>query len=405
MSTPEQPDTPALTRRQMREIRSTGATPVVTPEAEAPVAEPEAPVAAPLPRAAEPAPVAPAPVADAEVELGVAPLTRRQAREQERIRTASVPVVTPDATPVVAPEPAPEVVEETPREARRAKKEKRKRERAEAAAAAAPEVIATVPGVVADPTVEEIDAEEEREDATPADAAEAPAAEVLEEGVVDAGVVEVSQESEKETSEVDDRVALDETPATDEEAAVEEVAADDTADADEDEAPSALLNPALGSGLLAGETPAVTLPPSFDQLITRAPAATGSISTPNALILSQTPSAAPLVAPVTATGEVLITGTFELPEGLGSVGHLPGAADGKDLDVALIDGELPAASSPTPIAASAAISTVRNSGEEIIRPPAPEKGGRLMLTLVITAGVLALALAGVLILAITTGVF
>ena len=42
---------------------------------------------------------------------------------------------------------------------------------------------------------------------------------------------------------------------------------------------------------------------------------------------------------------------------------------------------------------------------DIIKPPTPEKGGRLMLTLAITAGVLALALVGVLILAFVTGVF
>ncbi|MBN9182619.1 MAG: hypothetical protein J0I66_06410, partial [Microbacterium sp.] len=60
--------------------------------------------------------------------------------------------------------------------------------------------------------------------------------------------------------------------------------------------------------------------------------------------------------------------------------------------------------SPTPIAASAAISTVKTN-DEIIRPPAPEKGGKLMLTLAITAGVLALALVGVLVFALVTGVF
>ena len=110
------------------------------------------------------------------------------------------------------------------------------------------------------------------------------------------------------------------------------------------------------------------------------------------------------MAPVAATGEVLITGSFNLPEGLGSTGHAAGTADGKETDAVLVDGELPAHSSPTPIAASAAISTVKNGGD-IIKPPTPEKGGRLMLTLAITAGVLALALVGVLILAFVTGVF
>jgi hypothetical protein len=101
---------------------------------------------------------------------------------------------------------------------------------------------------------------------------------------------------------------------------------------------------------------------------------------------------------------VLITGTYELPEGLGSQGHARGTTDGKDIDAVLIDGELAPASSPTPIAASSAVSTIRPAGE-VIRPPAPEKGNKLMLTLAITAGGLALALAVALIAAFTLNVF
>ena len=181
-------------------------------------------------------------------------------------------------------------------------------------------------------------------------------------------------------------------------------AAPDEAPAAETEAPLSTVNPALGSDLLSGQTPEITLPPSFDQLISRGGATTGSVSTPNALILSQTPAGVPLVGPVTSTGEVLITGTFELPEGLGSAGHAPGTTDGRDVDAVLLDGELPPASSPTPIAASAAISTVKQPGE-IIRPPAPEKGSKLVIGLIITTGALAVAVAVALVLAFTTGVF
>ena len=79
MSTPEQPATPALTRKQMRDIRNTGATPIISgdsPTAEPPTRSPSPTrprhrrspetagqsrrphVAAPLPRAAEPVVVA-----------------------------------------------------------------------------------------------------------------------------------------------------------------------------------------------------------------------------------------------------------------------------------------------------------------------------------------------------------
>lgn len=347
MSTPDTPETPALTRRQLRELRQTGATPIITPQMQAaeatvepqaarasepdaaPASEPqvpsvieavpggdaegaaaEKPVAEKRPdsaaerpaRADESAPAAAfGAYPDASADLGVAGLTRRQARAQEKIRTASVPVISPDlerSRPLVG--------------------------------------AATTPDESARPAIFRPAAAE----------AAAPA----------------------------------ETPA-----------------------PS-VVNPALGSELLQGETPDVTLPASFDQLLSRTTGATGTVSTPNSLILSQTPAGVPLVGPVNATGEIMITGTFDLPEGLGSVGHAPGTTDGRDADAVLLDGELPAASSPTPIAASAAISTVKQPGE-IIRPPAPEKGSKLLIALIITTGVLALGVAVTLGLAFTTGVF
>ncbi|NYF17077.1 hypothetical protein HDC37_001905 [Microbacterium sp. AK009] len=313
----ENPANPPLTRKQLREIRNTGATPVVSQEAIESARQDAADAAAstetahekvevaaaPLARAAEPAVIGARPVADSAVDLGVSPLTRRQARQQERIRTASVPVITPD------------LLEATPR---------------------------------------------------PATTSEA----------------ERGEQAASEPASHDDGSAP-------------------TPDADTAAAERATVSPKLGAELLEAEAVQVDLPPSFDQLLTRAPASTSS--TPHALIVSQTPSPQ-IMAPVNATGEVIITGMLNLPDGLGSTGHAPGTADGKDVDAVLVDGELPAHSSPTPIAASAAISTVKLPGE-IIQPPAPEKGSRLMIALAITAGALALALAAVLILAFVSGVF
>lgn len=373
MSTSETPETPALTRRQLRELRQTGATPIIPPQPEgeqapdaetpasaeiidavpaAPADEPtaedapagdeseeqavetpavqpsdeesathddvatEAPTAADEPAAPAPSEqsAAPAlrpavfdsPFADAGADFGVSGLTRRQARAQEKIRTAAVPIISSDLEPA-----------------------------------------------------------QPRQSATSAPAADAPVS-----------------------------------PAIFRPAAAEENA---TAVSEEAPAPS-VVNPALGSDLLDGQTPDISLPASFDQLISRNTGATGTVSTPNALILSQTPTGVPLVGPINGTGEIMITGTFELPEGLGSVGHAPGTTDGRDADAVLLDGELPPASSPTPIAASAAISTVKQPGE-IIRPPAPEKGSKLLVGLIITTGALALAVAVTLVLAFTTGVF
>lgn len=351
MTTTEQPDNHPLTRKELRQIRNTAATPIVTttPEPSDDGAEesvpaevaPPAPVpAVALARPAVPVDVPPAPIPDATVDLGVSPLTRRQARQQERIRTASVPVITPD---LIAAHSG--VV-------------------ADAGTAHPPYDVGDLFAELAPGLIE-----------PPADVD--PGAAVAEAVVPDAPAL---AEAEPDAAEEQD-------------VAEESAAASDRP----------LVNPAFGSELLGGDASAVTVSPSFDELLTRDASTSGSIATPNALILSQTPTGT-ILGPVAATGELLITGTFALPEGLGSQGHAPGTADGKEADAVLVDGELPAHSSPTPIAASAAISTVKATGE-IIRPPAPEKGNKLMLALAITAGALAVALFGVLILAFVTGVF
>src|SRR4051794_7021624 len=87
MSTSDQEANAPLTRKHLREIRLTGSTPVITAEqAEAAAAaalKPEAPVERAPEVVVEHTPSVP----------GVKPLTRRQVRERERIRTESVAVI------------------------------------------------------------------------------------------------------------------------------------------------------------------------------------------------------------------------------------------------------------------------------------------------------------------------
>ena len=410
MSTPEKPESPQLTRRQLRELRNTASNTIITPEEAEAAAAPAAtaaPVAAPLPRAAEPVVVAEEPAAAEDVDLESRALTRRAARQQERLRTASVPV-SDGETDETAGEAS---VDE---------------------AAAVEDEQATV-DASAEATGDDAAAVEDEvaveDDETPADepADDEVVAEVVELEVVDvepvAADVEADESTDDAAADVDAPVPdVDSDDATEaaealadaqtESPDVETLLAGDTAEAeaeteeaeDGDEERRAVVAPTFGSGLLAGDGVEIELPASFDQLLTRGSAATGSLAASNALILSQTPDTGSFSAPVAATGEVLITGTFNLPESFGSTGTSHGSSDGKEIDAVLVDGELPASSSPTPIAASSAISTIK-SADDIIKPPAPEKGGRLMLALVITAGALALALTGALIVALVTGVF
>ncbi|MFB8387432.1 hypothetical protein ACFC3F_09890 [Microbacterium sp. NPDC055910] len=406
MSTPEQPNTPPLTRKQLREMRNTGATPIVTTDA-APAEPAESiPVApAPLPRPAEPVAVPAPPVDDSSVDLDAVPLTRRQARQQERIRTASVPVITPElaaahAASIAAVAPISTVPQSD--------------ERADDDVDALRSMFAPADEHEADDVVEaesEVVVEAESEDVVEAESEDVVEAEPGDGTADDVASDLVASEVDDSGDLTDDSVEIDDQ--------IDEVAPADVAESDVEAEPEAdvegaqaeassredttaerIVNPALGAGVIAGEPVQLDLPPSFDQLLARG--ATGAVGTPNALILSQTTGELPMVAPVTATGDVLVTGTFTLPEGLGSTGHARGTTDGKELDAVLLDGELPAHSSPTPIAASAAVSTIKPAGE-VIRPPVPEKGSRLMMWLAITAGVLFAAVAGLLIVAVLTG--
>lgn len=291
------------------------------------------------------------------IDLNATPLTRRQARQLERIRTASVPLITAEEADAYAAARAEEAdADVIEAEVMDTADVERLRENASADDVVAPEELVEVA-----PETDAVD-EEASQDAAVDDIAPAQA-----------------------TDEVDSSTAT-------------------TAPAAEEEIPeSVTVGPQFGAALLAGEpeVEAIELPPSFDELIARN-ASSGSTATPSALILSQAPEAPSLSGPITATGEIILTGSYRLPEGLGSAGADPRSTDDKQTDAVLIDGELPASSSPTPIAASAAVSTIRGA-EEVIRPPAPEKGNRLVLTLAITAGVLMIAVIGVLVAVVASG--
>lgn len=348
MSTSDRHEQGPLTRKQLREIRLTGSTPVV-PGEEGAGAVDAAPPAPPLPRPAEPVEVAPAPTPDADVDLGSAPLTRRQAREQERIRTASVPVIggqEPAETPDPQPDAPVEIVSGIPEFSRPSSDEE-----------APPSALPAGEGV-----------REHVEETRPAD------------------------ETDHDDAVADDDSDAVETPARD---------VDEEEELAEAERPT--VSPTFGKGVLAdAEEPSAPFRPSFDDLLSVGDSTGSQHTAPSALIF--TPGEGSLSGPVASTGEILVTGSYELPKGLGSQGHAHGTTDGKEVDAVLIDGELPPASSPTPIAASSAVSTIKPAGE-VIRPPAPEKGNRLMMILAIVAGGLALALGVILVVAFTMNVF
>lgn len=400
MSTSDQQEQGPLTRKQLREIRLTGSTPVISSEEAAAAAE-AAPPVPPLPRAVEPVEVAPAPTSNADEANGDAPLTRRQARELEKVRTASVPVIADDdaaedSDDTESEQPADHAPEENPVESTAAIADD---------ADAPAEIVSGVPDFTRN---EEPGDDDDIDD----EVAIAPVSASVAADSVGEVPLEVADEQAEESAHDEDvasalGLVTEDADGSDEDA--DDVLADvddaDDDDDDDDDDVRPTVNPAFGEGLLAdAPDPHAPFRPSFDELLTVGDSTGSQHSAPNALIFTPSPGEGSLSGPVASTGEILVTGSYELPQGMGSQGHALGTTDGKDVDAVLIDGELPPASSPTPIAASSAVSTIKPAGE-VIRPPAPEKGNRLMITLAIVAGGLALAVGVVVIIAITTNVF
>lgn len=386
-----------LTRKQLREIRLTGSTPVISSEeAAAAAAEtaPPAPPAPPLPRAAEPVEIAPAPAPATDAEHRDAPLTRRRARELEKVRTASVPVIDAEESDDAA-EPA---QEDEPTGVAQPERDEPVSSAPVDTDERAGEIVSGIPefGSVS----------EEDDDSDLGE--ETPGAPVRASSVADAVgdvPIEASDEASDDARGDDVQTVLGLTEEQADAGIADDVLADVDDVDDDDEIPSderPTVSSSFGEGVLSdAPEPQKPFRPSFDELLSVGDSTGSQHSAPNALIFTPSPGEGSLSGPVASTGEILVTGSYELPQGIGSQGHALGTTDGKEVDSVLIDGELPPASSPTPIAASSAVSTIKPAGE-VIRPPAPEKGNRLMVTLAIIAGGLALAIGVVLVIAFTT---
>ncbi|MEJ1086882.1 hypothetical protein WDU99_00960 [Microbacterium sp. Mu-80] len=399
MSTSDQDGPARLTRKQLREIRLTGSTPVITDDEAAEAAEAAAqPPATPAPQQTAPdpqpsTPTSPAPPSPAADEP--APMTRREARRQERIRTGSLPVQeTSDAAPQPSPTPSresaePALVSGLPSFGAQQPAAPAARPQFESSPASG-----STPAAV--PDAERVSTQEQS------------LKEIFEARVAAAGLAvppaDAPASAQVETPVATPTPAATPTPTSTPEATPTPTpAAEPTPTAVPTPAPAEerpKVGAAFGIGVRSAEKPAH--PARFDDLL--GGDSSGSHRAPSTLIFTPSPGAGSLSGPIASTGELLMTGTYSLPEGLGSRGHAIGTTDGKEADAVLIDGELAPASSPTPIAASSAVATSKPAGE-VIRPPAPDKGSKLMITLAIVAGGLALALAAALIIAFTTRVF
>lgn len=146
---------------------------------------------------------------------------------------------------------------------------------------------------------------------------------------------------------------------------------------------------AAAEGSTAGDPAA----PSYS----RSAVTTGSVTTSNALIIPTVPSAADALGPLTSTGEILVTGSIDLPRSLAATGQHSDRMDTSAIDRLF---EQPEAgehtpSSVAPIRASRAVSS-HTSTRDVITPPR-NRGNKLPTFLAITAAVLALGVVGLLV--------
>ena len=127
---------------------------------------------------------------------------------------------------------------------------------------------------------------------------------------------------------------------------------------------------------------------TFEDLVGRGIGAGGIPTTTNALILPAIPRQG-TAGPIMSTGEIMITGSLDLPRSLGATGQLPNLFDSSEMDRMLdqLD-EGGHHNDVAPVSASRAVST-HTSTRGVMTPPR-KRGASLPTVLAITAAVLAI---------------
>ncbi|RIJ10269.1 hypothetical protein DZF97_09670, partial [Clavibacter nebraskensis] len=129
--------------------------------------------------------------------------------------------------------------------------------------------------------------------------------------------------------------------------------------------------------------------------------------TGNHFILPTVPHANDMQQALNSTGEIIITGSIDLPRSLGSRGTHPDRFDTADMDRILEQGDdhdhAPGGSDSEPVRASRAVST-HTSTRAVVQPP-PRKRFTAPVVAAVAAGGVAVIGAGLVIVAFMTNVF
>lgn len=421
------PEDAPLTRRQARASQqpSTSAD-EATPDAAAPrtrrasTSEPVAGGAipeqttsrdesAPAPASTSPAPSSSAPASGAPAPAPTGGLTRRQLRELER--TGSIEQVGSPAAPVAPPveQPVPSVAlpPRTPDQVVAPPQKQNKAARQQAAKLAQQEADAKAAAA----------AEQERREAEATKQAEQRQAAERKAEEQQAAERKAAERKAAERAAADERAAKARSaeaptpPATP--AAAAPVATGslfDVSDRDDiSEDPASTLSKGFGrdsmlvAALEAEKASQADNEVAFEDLLGSGMTSTGQITT-SSLIIPVAPAQAEAGATSNSTGEILITGTIDLPRGLGSAGQDPNHFDGAGIDRLIEGDELPASvTAASPVAASRAVSS-HGSTRDVV-PATTNQSNKLLMTLAIAAAVLAAGVIAVLIIGFFGGAF
>jgi hypothetical protein len=126
-------------------------------------------------------------------------------------------------------------------------------------------------------------------------------------------------------------------------------------------------------------------------------AATSGALTTNALVLPSIPTADGIMGPLSGTGEILITGSINLPSSIGNTGVHPANYDHSDVDALLeaTDRE-DAEPGSAPVRAIRAVSTNTGAGD-VIGSMKPPKVSKVPMVLTITASSMGVGVIGLLV--------
>jgi hypothetical protein len=138
----------------------------------------------------------------------------------------------------------------------------------------------------------------------------------------------------------------------------------------------------------------------YENTLSRTVGSNTSAITTSALVLPSVPQPDGILASLTSTGEILITGSINLPRSLGSTGAHPDRVDHADDEDDPLDSQV-AAPDSAPVRAIRAVST-STSTRAVIETKRPQ-GNRLLTGVIIAASVLCVGLVGLLVFAFATG--